>query len=246
MRGIDVWRGSLDRTPEEISSLWSLLNTPEQHRAATFHRSIDSDRYIVARGTLRTLLGNYTSTLPHLVPLNVLPGGKPTLEPNSTHGPLEFNLSHCGDLALFAFADREVGIDVQRVEKLSDMSRIATHFFSPGEACALDRLDETAKAAFFFRTWVRKEAYLKARGDGLAIDPTTIRVGEAEANSVAVVSADGRTETDRRYEVRDLSDLVDHAAAIAFRASPEPLAIRFRGWLTPHNLSRSLIDATGV
>lgn len=200
MHGIHVWRASLVRPAAEVAALHDILDAAERSRAGKFHHERDQRRFVVARATLRTLLGELTATAPRAVPLCVLPGGKPALGGENAIDGLHFNVSHCGDLALFVFADREVGIDVERVAPHGDMGRVAAHFFSADEKAAFERLAQAERARFFFRTWVRKEAYVKATGTGLALDPAKVSVAEG-------------------YSVHDLDDIGDYVAAVAFRTA---------------------------
>jgi len=205
MQGVHVWRASLDRPANEVAASYGILDAAERSRAAKFRNERDRRRFIVARASLRMLLGDYTNTEPHRVALRVLPGGKPTLERES-ESALHFNVSHCGDLALFAFADREVGIDVERIAQHTEMSRVAAHFFSPEEFLAFRQLAGAEQERFYFRTWVRKEAHLKATGSGLAVDPAKVSTADA-------------------YEVHDLDDIDDYVAAVAVNkvnSSPVP------------------------
>ena len=203
MQGVHVWRTSLVRPADEVAALHDVLDAAERSRAGKFHHERDRRRFVVARATLRTLLGELTARAPRDVPLCVLPGGKPALGPGGAIDGLHFNVSHCGDLALFVFADREVGIDVERVTPHGDMGRVAVHFFSADERAAFERLAQVERARFFFRTWVRKEAYVKATGSGLALDPAKVSV------------ADG-------WLVHDLEDMDDHVAAVALRTANSP------------------------
>jgi 4'-phosphopantetheinyl transferase len=200
MHGVHIWRASLVRPPDEVAALHDLLDPVERSRAGRFNHERDRRRFIVARATLRKLLGERTATAPRNVPLCVLPGGKPAFTRENAIEGLHFNVSHSGDLALFVFADSEVGIDVERIAPHGDMGRVAAHFFSPDERAAFERLPEAERARFFFRTWVRKEAYLKATGAGLALDPAKVSVGHG-------------------YSVHDVDDIDDHVAAVALRTT---------------------------
>jgi 4'-phosphopantetheinyl transferase len=176
------------------------------------------------------LLGEYTVTAPHRVALRVLPGGKPALGCESATAGLHFNLSHCGELVLFAFADREVGIDVERLACHSDMGRVAAHFFSPEEAVAFRRLVGIERAHFFFRTWVRKEAYVKATGGGFALNPARVSVATPPASDVRLQDEDGIRRVDDGYSVHDLTDIDDHLAAVAVAGYPGAPTIHYREW----------------
>ena len=118
------------------------------------------------------------------MPIIIRTGGKPVLDRGGDCERLHFNLSHSGSVALCAIADREVGVDIEQVKHHGDIERVARHFFSRTEAetvCSLSGIDRTR---CFFRTWVRKEAYIKATGEGLARDPATFTANEAPTPGV--------------------------------------------------------------
>ncbi len=232
VQGVHVWRASLALPADDVATLHHLLDSGERSRAARFRNDQDRRRFVVARATLRMLLGEYTATAPNRVTLRLLPGGKPTLGRERAAAGPHFNLSHCGDLALFAFADREIGIDVERLAHQSDMGQVAAHFFSPEEVLALRQLVGMERARFFFRTWVRKEAYVKATGAGFALDPAMVSVASPPAGSVTLQDRDGIRRVDDRFAVHDLADIDDHLAAVAiagFRGAP---TIHYREWDT--------------
>ena len=226
MKTVEVWRVSLDRPTDEVATLHEILDARERARAAGFVYERDRRRYVVARATLRTLLGEYTSTYAERVPLCVLPGGKPALVRDGAVPELHFNLSHCGELALFAFADREIGIDIERLASVTNMSRVAAHFFSPDEVGAFQRLAGLEQTRFFFRTWVRKEAYLKATGDGFAVDPARLRVADPPASDVTFLDEGGTSCVETAYQVHDLPDIGDHVAALAIAGCAPGLVFR--------------------
>ena len=228
MQGVQVWRASLERPASEVSALRGILDAPERARAARFVNELDRRRYVVGRATLRMLLGEYTRNDPARVALTTLPGGKPVLACEDETLPLHFNVSHCGELAVFAFADREVGIDVERLAATSDMAQVAEHFFAPEELGAFRQLAGRERTRFFFRTWVRKEAYVKASGDGFAIDPMRISVAGALSAGVTLRDGSPTSRLDRGYSLHDLADIDDHIAAIAVRAPDSTLNTRVR------------------
>jgi 4'-phosphopantetheinyl transferase len=208
--------------------MYELLDPIERSRAARFRNERDRRRFVVARGTLRMLLGEYAVTAPQRVPLCVLPGGKPALGYESATRGLHFNLSHCGELALFAFADRDVGIDVERLARHSDMGRVAAHFFSPEEAVAFRRLVGIERARFFYRTWVRKEAYVKATGEGFALDPSRVSIATPAGSGITLHDEAGTQRVDAGYSVHDLRDVDDHVSAVAVARYSGAPAIHYR------------------
>jgi 4'-phosphopantetheinyl transferase len=147
----------------------ALLSAAERQRASRFLFESDRDRYIVARACLRQLLAARLGTRPESVELVYGAGGKPALAPWSADTELHFNLSHSDGLTIYAFAQgREIGIDVEAVRLMRHADDMAARFFSPHEHRAYQALDPCDRPLGFFQCWTRKEAFIKARGDGLS------------------------------------------------------------------------------
>lgn len=221
--GVHVHRVCLDRTDDEIGMLRSYLDSGERDRAERFRNRTDENRFVVARGTLRRLIGNYLGIAPGDVKLQVLPGGKPVVTGRGLH----FNLSHCGETAVYVFADCEVGIDVERVASDTDMSRVAAHFFNPDETRTFERTSQSERDRYFFRTWVRKEAYLKATGQGFAIDPAQLMIPCEDCNRVTIRNDDGGYRSDESFTVLDLRELDGHVGALAIEGSVAESSISY-------------------
>ncbi len=164
-----VLTASLDVPDALRGRLWAWLSSDERARAERFRFAVHRNRFVVARGRLREILGASLGVAPGEIAFEYSPRGKPSLaRPFAAQG-LRFNLSHADGLALYAIAHgREVGVDVERVRPLPDAESIAERFFSPREQAALRALPASERAAAFFACWTRKEAFLKATGDGLA------------------------------------------------------------------------------
>ncbi len=159
----------LDVLPETVRAAAALLSEEEQQRAGRFAFDRDRRRYVVARAGLRELLAARLGVRPEAVELRYGPYGKPTLVREFCRGNLRFNLSHCGDVAVYAFArGREIGVDVEAVRVLPDGDDIAARFFSVRENETYRGLDERDQPLGFFNCWTRKEAYIKALGEGLS------------------------------------------------------------------------------
>lgn len=171
---VHVWQVALAQPAARIAALRRLLSPDEQERAGRFVSPRLGAHFTVARGALRTLLGHYLATAPESLRFRYNPSGKPALE----KGALRFNLSHSGELALCAFSlGRELGIDVERRRTDLDIDALAGRFFSPLEIAALGAVPPELRQAAFFDCWTRKEAYLKARGEGitgLALDSFSV------------------------------------------------------------------------
>jgi 4'-phosphopantetheinyl transferase len=166
---LHVWRASSDLPPAVRERFQSTLNSDEKKRAERFVIPQACERFVAARGILRELLGAYLELQAEKVALSYGPEGKPSLSPRH-NSKICFNVSHSHGMCLFAFAkDHEIGVDIEYVKREFRGMEIASHFFSEGEIAALTKLppDQTDEA--FFGCWTRKEAYVKAHGQGLSI-----------------------------------------------------------------------------
>jgi 4'-phosphopantetheinyl transferase len=168
---ISIWITELDRDQGVVKNLEQILSPEEKVRAARFHFVRDRDRFVVGRGTLRRLLGAYSKLAPEGLRFHYGPQGKPSLDTRDGGSPVYFNLAHTKGLALYAFAlTREVGIDLEFIQADFSVEEIARRYFSKSEYDELLALPAECRAEAFFLCWTRKEAYIKARGEGLHID----------------------------------------------------------------------------
>lgn len=166
---VHVWSARLDISPAVCACFYATLSDSERERAARLCFKRDQQRFVAAHGVLRALLGCYLDTPPARLGYVYNTAGKPGLGPAFAER-LNFNLSHSGDLALIALAANvNVGVDVEAIHTHAEYADIAQLFFSRAEVEQLSRLPDAHYAAAFLRCWTRKEAYLKARGDGFTI-----------------------------------------------------------------------------
>jgi len=164
---VHVWRVPLD----DAAGAWAmrpLLSAAERAQADRYHAEIHRVRYAVAHGWLRRILARYAGGPPASLAFGAGPNGKPFLA-DPAHAALHFNLAHSGALGLVAVSRAPVGVDVEAWDRTVEYLDLAEHFFSPSERVALGALahDLVALGAGFFAAWSRKEAYLKATGDGI-------------------------------------------------------------------------------
>jgi 4'-phosphopantetheinyl transferase len=165
---IDVVSARLDVTLDAVRASAALLSKEERQRAARFAFDRDRNRFVVARGRLRELLAARLGVPPGSVELVYGARGKPALSPRFADAELYFNVSHSGDVAAYAFSHRrEIGVDVERVRVIRDTDDIAARFFSRRENEAYLALDQRDKLVGFFNCWTRKEAFIKALGEGV-------------------------------------------------------------------------------
>jgi 4'-phosphopantetheinyl transferase len=163
-----VWCASLEVSPQTHARHYANLCAEERSRSLLLRYQHDRQRFIVARGVLRELLGRYLQTEPRQIRFVYNAFGKPDLGPEFANR-LKFNLSHSAGVALIAIAAADVGVDLEYIRAQPDHADVARHFFSPAEFDALRALPSHRHAEAFFSCWTKKEAYLKARGEGLAL-----------------------------------------------------------------------------
>ena len=178
----------------------AVLDEEERTRAARFAFESDRRRYVAAHAALRGILSRYLGCGPREVCYRAGPRGKPALAGGG--GP-EFNMSHSGDLALYAVAaGRAVGVDVERVRPEVALELTEARFFTPAETEALLALPTDARARAFFSVWTRKEACLKTTGEGLSVPLDAFSVWP---------------QPEPPWQVVDLDVGADYAAAVAAR-----------------------------
>jgi 4'-phosphopantetheinyl transferase len=214
---IHVWRGSLDQEPEVRRRLAELLSGDERERADRFRFDRDRARYVVGRGLLRLLLGRYVDVDAAALRFGYGPQGKPALLGD---GP-QFNLAHSGATALYAFSpDSQLGVDVELMQPGFTDDGIAERFFSSVEVKTLRALPEEDRAQAFLACWTRKEAFLKARGDGLTLALDSFDVTLAPGEPPALLRTGWSPRERLRWKLVDLSDLEQgQVAALAAPAT---------------------------
>ena len=203
---VHVWRIRLDRPAEVVARLGRTLAPEERAKAARFRFEKDRDHYTVGRGMLRAILGRYLEIEPARLEFRSEAYGKPALVVGEGQGEgLRFNLAHSHGLALLAVARaREVGVDVERGRAIENFERIIERFFSPRECSAFRVLPEDQKLAAFFRCWTRKEAYMKATGEGFSLPLDRFDVSLAPGEPARLLDVAGRPGEAARWSMREL------------------------------------------
>jgi len=164
---IEVAVTRLDVAPEAVGAAAALLSAAERQRAGRFAFMRDRRRFTVARARLRQLLGARLQVRPDAVEFVYGEYGKPALARPFADSALRFNVAHAADVAVYAFSSgREIGIDVEAVGVMDDAAAIAERFFSRRENEAYRALDPGDRLLGFFNCWTRKEAFIKALGQG--------------------------------------------------------------------------------
>ena len=225
---VHVWRATLSVGQPVLQSLLNTLSPDECTKAERFHFPKDRDRSIAARAVLRLILSRYLEVKPNDLRFSYNRFGKPALVGHSGADAVHFNMSHSGELALYAIArGREIGVDVEHVREEFASEQIAVRFFSPNEVAMLRALPFNMRTQGFFNCWTRKEAYIKARGEGLSFpldrfdvslapgEPAALlRVGHSKAEVDDEIAGDSKLELSQ-WSLQELSPGRSYAAAIA-------------------------------
>lgn len=193
--GIEIRVASLRADGDAIRAAAALLSPSERERVSRFAFDRDRRRFIVGRAWLRRLLAERLDAPPESIALTCGAHGKPALAPRSAGSDVRFNVSHCDDLAAYAFSTgREIGIDVEAVRVLPDADALAARFFSSREYEAYRSLAPRDRPPGFFACWTRKEAFIKALGAGLShpLDAFDVSlVPDLPAKILRVANTDG-------------------------------------------------------
>jgi 4'-phosphopantetheinyl transferase len=183
---VQLWQASLEC--QDWKRLFPLLSPEEVSRANRFSFEREARRYAASHAVLRWLLGRLMRVPPEDVALRAEANGKPVLRDGSWG--LHFSLSRSGERALVGVAARPLGVDIECLATPLDVEALAGSVFSPREREAFEQTRPGLRREVFFRSWTRKEAILKATGQGLSVPPPAAEVllapGDAMARRAAV------------------------------------------------------------
>ena len=215
-----VWIAQVSKAQDSLIFLEPCLDSRDRERAARFRFSEDRARFVLGRGLLRNCLGHYLQQTPETIELATADRGRPILPHDET---VQFSISHTHDLVAVALtADARVGIDLECVQPHWDLPELAKRIFSEEDLQTFQALPGHEAPAAFFRAWTRKEAYLKARGEGIAegLRQISVSLGPEETGSV--------------------KDARDKSAAQTWRLFALPVPADYMGSLACDNVDKQL------
>jgi 4'-phosphopantetheinyl transferase len=216
---VHVWKAALDQPQGCYAALRSTLSPDERAKTDRFHFEADRKRHVLGRGITRNLIGRILDRPAESLQFEYSASGKPALA-RLHESNLEFNVSHSGDLVLVALSHgRILGVDVERINPRMSTAEIASRFFSPGECRALAELPADLQCPAFFCCWTRKEAYLKARGDGLALPLDQFDVAFVPGAEPRLLETRHDPAEASRWALRALDVGPEHKAAIVVEGS---------------------------
>jgi 4'-phosphopantetheinyl transferase len=209
----------LEATPEAVRASRAVLSDAERHRACRFALDRDRNRFVLARARLRRLLAARLGVRAQDVEFDYGAYGKPVLARQFAGGNLNFNVSHCGDVAAFAFTlGQAIGIDVEAVRATSDADAIAARYFSRREIAMYQALEPRQRPLGFFNCWTRKEAFVKAFGEGLSLPLDRFDVTLAPGEPAKVLRVEDTSGDNSGWWLESWCPVGGHVAAVASHA----------------------------
>jgi len=214
---VHVWAAHLDLNLEALARLAAILSGEEQQRAARLRFERHHNRFIAARGILRSLLATYLDCAPDLLQFGYGPNGKPALSGPFAMSGLSFNLAHSENLALIAVSHSgPLGVDVEYIRPLSDTDELVARFFSSRENALFRALPDGQKNAAFFNLWTRKEAWLKATGEGIAHSLNRVEVTFLPGEPAQLLALPEKPTLNCDWVLRELTPRTGFVGAVAF------------------------------
>jgi 4'-phosphopantetheinyl transferase len=225
---VHVWRARTDGGPETLVKLRQTLSIAECERAGKFYFMPDRTRYVIGRGLSRILLGRCLGIPADHVSFEYGPTGKPKLAKDLQESPLCFNVAHSGDFVLVALAYRyELGVDIELIQREVEVDAITRQFFSSNERARLvANVPADRKHDAFFTCWTRKEAYLKARGDGLSLPLDSFDVTFLPGEAPRLIETRRDPAEASRWTLQDLDVDPGYKASLAC----ESASLQLRTW----------------
>ncbi len=214
---VQLYCAPFEVSSEQAARLSRCLSADERQRAQRFHFHRDRLAFSLSRALLRHLLAARAGTSAHELCFAYGPKGKPALANPAL--PLAFNVSHTRGLVLVGLSGAgAIGVDVEALGRASDLEGIARRFFSPTEWAALRCLGPEQRPAAFYRCWTRKEAFIKATGEGLSmvLDRFDVSLDSGPARLLAI---DGDADRAAAWTLLHLEPEAGYVGAVAVEGS---------------------------
>jgi 4'-phosphopantetheinyl transferase len=212
---VHVWCVSLDVDAKRANSFMQILAEDERARAQRIRIENSRRYYVAARGFLRMIVSAYLKKRPEHLEFQYNQHGKPAILSGSDYTGISFNMSHSHGVALYGIAlDRTLGVDIEKIRVDMPHVKIAKRFFSAQEYEALLTLPPEQQTHAFFSCWTRKEAYLKARGEGISSSLRSFSVSFLPGEAPALIDHPLGFQEISRWSVINIDVGPDYKAAL--------------------------------
>ena len=219
---VHLYSFTLDVSASRLDAHWGLLNRGEQARASRFRFPQLKNRWVAARANLKHILSQYCLSPPEQLRFDYEKNGKPVLAEQSAPPDLYFNLSHSHNHALLGVTRlAPIGVDLEYQQAIPDWQDLARHFFSRCEYRQLMTLPEAQRQKAFYCCWTRKEAVVKATGEGLSAALSSFDVSVAPHEPAEVIADTHPNPRADRWQLKHLEVGDDFVGAVALRSSQD-------------------------
>jgi 4'-phosphopantetheinyl transferase len=223
---VDVWYATLDDFTNYQANMASVLSPPERYRASRYKSFVDRRRFILKRGLLRYILSEYLEVNPGHIRFFYKNNGKPVLQTLSGGEEVHFNLSHSNGIAVYAVTRcAEVGIDVEHISDMPDWRDLVMEHFTPKEQAIFDAIPKANQLRAFYQGWTRKEAIVKASGQGIGDGLRQIEVFLLPHQSRISLFYKGSEALNSQWV---LYDLFNHISGVACALAVQASAVEVR------------------
>lgn len=220
---VHIWQGDLNQPTEKLQQHLPILSLDERERVSRFYFDKHRKHFVVCRGQLRTILSLYLNIDPREIRFWYGPQGKPYIASEQDNG-VRFNLSHANGIALYAVTmGSELGIDFEQIRCISDLGLLAKQILSSEEAVDYDKLPSKMKPEALMRCWVRKEAYLKATGEGMirSLRHLSVTIDPRQPNRIIKVI--DRPGEELRWSLQDVQTILGCVATLCIEGQRLPI-----------------------
>ncbi|MBL8006956.1 MAG: 4'-phosphopantetheinyl transferase superfamily protein [Ignavibacteria bacterium] len=211
----------------EIIHFEKLLSGDELSKAGRFRIAKDRISYVICRGSLRSILSEYTGVNPSEIVFSYTSFGKPFIKDSE----IKFNLSHSCDYAVIAFSGiNEIGVDIERLREMPDAMNIASRYFSEKEILEFSGLKNESINTEFFKCWTKKEAFIKAKGEGLSYPLKNFSVSVGDSRRAEIIEITGNPAEAENWSLYEIEINNEYVSALAVKSLKADLVYRNLHW----------------
>ena len=218
-REVYLWTVPLEASDQQVTECRAWLSEEEVGRATRYQFDRHRRDFVLSRGVLRALLGKLKREHPANIRFSYASHGKPALRDSAD--PLRFNMSRSSGMAVYAFTiGCEVGVDVEQITPIPELADIAARFFAAEETAELMALSKLQRVRGFFNCWTRKEAFVKALGEGMSLPLDSFRVTLGVGEPARLLHMADNVQAAKDWTLYDWAPATEWVCALAYPDHP--------------------------
>jgi 4'-phosphopantetheinyl transferase len=219
---VHIWRIDINQHLNDIINLLAILDNKEKQQAQRFKFNKDRNCLICSHAILRILLSKYLACVPKSITYEYNQYGKPMLSNNNNK--LHFNLSHSHQKAIIAITkDNPIGIDIEYMQTKQSLAEIAKRFFAAQEYHEYKQLPNKQKIHGFYNAWTRKEAFVKAIGEGITHPLKNFVVNLTPGTNAKILSIKNHETAPQDWQLHSFTVAEKYCAALAWEGTTKQL-----------------------